>query len=121
MVVGATAPNEMVAIRAVAPTPWILAPGVGFQGGDLGATVRAAVRADGLGLLLPVSRGISRAADQTAEAKKLRDAINDEREKAVAEKVAKDQAVGHNGWSESKKKLADQLMEGKPIVLRTLY
>ena len=31
MVVGATAPTEMAAIRAVAPTPWILAPGVGFQ------------------------------------------------------------------------------------------
>eukprot|EP00240_Pyramimonas_obovata_P001266 CAMPEP_0118925442 /NCGR_PEP_ID=MMETSP1169-20130426/3322_1 /TAXON_ID=36882 /ORGANISM="Pyramimonas obovata, Strain CCMP722" /LENGTH=489 /DNA_ID=CAMNT_0006866741 /DNA_START=257 /DNA_END=1726 /DNA_ORIENTATION=- len=111
MVVGATAPNEMVAIRKVAPDPWILAPGVGFQGGDLGATVRAAVRADGLGLLLPVSRGISRAKDQSAEAKKLRDAINDEREKAVVAKVAQEKAEGHAGWTESKKKLADQLME----------
>jgi len=111
MVVGATAPEEMVAIRKVAPEPWILAPGVGFQGGDLGATVRAAVRADGLGLLLPVSRGISRAKDQTAEAKKLRDAINVEREKAVVEKVTSEELVGHAAWSESKRSLADQLME----------
>lgn len=31
LVVGATAPAEMAEIRSVAPTPWILAPGVGFQ------------------------------------------------------------------------------------------
>ena len=90
---------------------------VGFtQGGDLGATVRAAVRPDGLGLLLPVSRGISRAADPAAEALRLRDAINVERvaaaAAAAAAKDAKATAVAaEHGWSPAKRSLADGLLE----------
>ena len=60
LVVGATVPGALPAVRAVNPNAWILAPGVGAQGGDLEATVRAAVRDDGLGLLISVSRGIAR-------------------------------------------------------------
>ncbi len=63
LVVGATRPEELAAVRARSPDAWILAPGVGAQGGDLAATVAAGVRWDGLGLLVNVSRGISRAAD----------------------------------------------------------
>ncbi len=70
LVVGATHPEALAAVRRQAPDLWILAPGVGAQGGDLDAALRAGLRADGLGLLLPVSRQISRAADprQAAEA-----------------------------------------------------
>ncbi|MGQ9491019.1 MAG: orotidine-5'-phosphate decarboxylase [Anaerolineae bacterium] len=70
LVVGATHPEALAAVRRIAPDLWILAPGVGAQGGDLAAALRAGLCADGLGLLLPVSRQISRAADprQAAEA-----------------------------------------------------
>ncbi len=63
LVVGATHPGALRDVRALAPDLWILAPGVGAQGGDLAAALTAGLRADGLGLLIPVSRAISRAAD----------------------------------------------------------
>jgi uridine monophosphate synthetase len=77
LVVGATHPEALRAVRARAPELWILAPGVGAQGGDLAAAVTAGLRADGLGLLVSVSRGISRAGDPAAAARDLRDRIND--------------------------------------------
>ena len=63
LVAGATHPEALARVRQAAPTLWILAPGVGAQGGDLTAALRAGLRADGLGLLIPVSRAIARAAD----------------------------------------------------------
>lgn len=67
LVVGATAPAELRAIRAVAPELPFLVPGVGAQGGDAAATLRdAPVRASGSPpggwLLVNVSRGIAGAA-----------------------------------------------------------
>jgi len=76
LVVGATDVTALGRVRAAAPTSWILAPGVGFQGGDLRAALAAGLRPDGSGMLLPVSRGISRAADPAAAARALRDDIN---------------------------------------------
>jgi len=63
LVVGATHPDALRRVRQIAPELWILAPGVGAQGGELDVALRAGVRADGLGLLVPVSRAISRAAN----------------------------------------------------------
>jgi len=63
LVVGATHPDALRRVRQIAPELWILAPGVGAQGGELDAALRAGVREDGLGLLIPVSRAISRAAN----------------------------------------------------------
>lgn len=63
LVVGATAPGALQRARAEAPQAWILAPGVGAQGGSLAEAVRAGLRDDGLGLLVSVSRGVSRAED----------------------------------------------------------
>ena len=71
LVVGATHPEALAAVRKVAPELWILAPGVGAQGGDLEAALQAGLRADGLGLLIPVSRQISRAADPRQAAREL--------------------------------------------------
>ena len=71
LVVGATHPEALAAVRKVAPDLWILAPGVGAQGGDLEAALRAGLRVDGLGLLIPVSRQISRAADPRQAAREL--------------------------------------------------
>lgn len=47
LVVGATYPAEIEKVRAIAPTLPLLIPGVGAQGGDAVATVRAGWRADG--------------------------------------------------------------------------
>lgn len=80
LVAGATHPQALGRIRAAAPDLWILAPGVGAQGGDLQAALRAGLRADGLGLLVPVSRAISQAGDPRRAAEALRRAINAERE-----------------------------------------
>ena len=46
LVVGATYPAEIERVRAVAPTLPLLIPGVGAQGGDAVATVKAGWRAD---------------------------------------------------------------------------
>jgi uridine monophosphate synthetase len=71
LVVGATRPDDVAAVRARVPSAWILAPGVGAQGGDLAATVRAGRRADGLGILVNASRGLSRSADPGSAAAEL--------------------------------------------------
>ena len=71
LVVGATFPAEMARVRALAPGLWFLVPGVGRQGGDLHATLAAGLRADGLGLLINVSRGIASASDPRAEAARI--------------------------------------------------
>jgi orotidine-5'-phosphate decarboxylase len=69
LVVGATAPAELAAIRAVAPTLAFLVPGVGAQGGEIApimvdgpARGGPAGSAPGGALLVNVSRGIARAA-----------------------------------------------------------
>jgi orotidine-5'-phosphate decarboxylase len=69
LVVGATAPAELAAIRAIAPGLAFLVPGVGAQGGEVGpvladglATEAPAGGRPGGGLLVNVSRGIARAA-----------------------------------------------------------
>lgn len=69
LVVGATAPGELAAIRVTAPGLAFLVPGVGAQGGDEGPVLEhgrasrgpVAARAGG-GLLVNISRGISTAA-----------------------------------------------------------
>jgi orotidine-5'-phosphate decarboxylase len=49
LVVGATYPAEIERVRALAPTLPLLIPGVGAQGGDAAATVRAGLRVDAAG------------------------------------------------------------------------
>ena len=80
LVVGATHPDALARIREIAPDLWFLAPGVGAQGGDLPAALQAGLRPDGLGMLIPVSRGISRAEHPQAAAVALREKINSCRE-----------------------------------------
>lgn len=77
LVVGATQPQALARVRALlAGRPcWILAPGVGAQGGDLNAALAAGLDADGSGLLIPVSRHVIYADDPRAAARRLRDEI----------------------------------------------
>ncbi len=84
LVVGATYPTEMAKIREVAPGMTFLVPGIGAQGGDIGATVKAGLRSDGKGLILASSRAILYSADPGAAARETRDAIQGAREAAVA-------------------------------------
>ena len=69
LVVGATAPSELAAVRALAPALAFLVPGVGAQGGDLPAVLGDGPAVAGLAgtaaggaLLVNVSRGIAGAA-----------------------------------------------------------
>src|SRR3982751_879837 len=67
LVVGATYPNEIERVRAIAPTLPLLIPGVGAQGGDAVATVRAGWRQQDGRTVGPIvvssSRGILYASD----------------------------------------------------------
>jgi uridine monophosphate synthetase len=74
--VGATDPAALARVRAAAPDLWLLAPGVGAQGGNLEAALGAGLREDKLGVLVTASRSIARADDQGQAAAELRDAIN---------------------------------------------
>lgn len=87
LVVGATHPDALHHVRAVAPDLWILAPGVGAQGGDLNAALAAGLRRDGLGLLVPVSRTLARADDPRAAARALVNAMTEARQQAVSRPV----------------------------------
>lgn len=86
LVVGATAPVALQKVRRVAPEHWILAPGVGAQGGSAAAAVGAGIRADGSGLLLAVSRAIFEAPDPASVAAELHAAI--ERTRSFGTSVA---------------------------------
>jgi len=77
LVVGATDPSALEKARAACGKDvWILAPGVGAQGGDLEQSCMAGMNGSGTGMLIPVSRGISRAEDPGKKAQELKEAIN---------------------------------------------
>ena len=75
LVVGATHVEATKRVRAVAPDLWFLAPGVGAQGGELESALKAGLRKDGKGMLIPISRGISRAEKPGLVAAEIRDQI----------------------------------------------
>ena len=81
LVVGATYPAEIERVRQVAPTVPLLIPGVGAQGGDAAATVRAGWRPDAPIIvnssraILYASAGEDFAAAARAEAMRTRDLL----------------------------------------------
>jgi orotidine-5'-phosphate decarboxylase len=58
LVVGATFPEELARVRALAADLPLLVPGIGAQGGDVEATVRAGQTAGGTGMVINSSRAI---------------------------------------------------------------
>ncbi len=87
LVVGATYPAEIERVRALAPTLPLLIPGVGAQGGDAVATIRAGYRTQGGATTGPVivnssravlyaSGGADFAAAARAEALRTREVLN---------------------------------------------
>jgi uridine monophosphate synthetase len=51
--------HALAAIRRELPDVWLLAPGIGAQGGRIDRAISAGMRADGMGILLNISRGIT--------------------------------------------------------------
>ena len=92
LVVGATYPKELEAVRTVARHATFLIPGIGTQGGDLEASLNSGLNDRGTGVLINSSRGIIYASNgddfqDAAKAASLRlhDQISDYRQS--------------NGWS----------------------
>jgi orotidine-5'-phosphate decarboxylase len=91
LVVGATYPAEIERVRQVAPTVPLLIPGVGAQGGDAVATVKAGWRADGP-IIVNSSRAILYASDGEGYAEAARREARRTRDVLEA---ARQQAIGH--------------------------
>lgn len=72
LVVGATQASFIKEIREIAPNLPFLIPGIGAQGGETKATLRAA----GKNCIINASRSIIYSSDPKAQAKQLRDEIN---------------------------------------------
>ncbi|MBN1696010.1 MAG: orotidine-5'-phosphate decarboxylase [Spirochaetales bacterium] len=68
LVVAGNDPGSLEAVRSMFPHIWILSPGIGAQGGDAEAAVRAGIRNDGGGLIINVSRSIACADDPAKKA-----------------------------------------------------
>ncbi|HEX4844470.1 MAG TPA: orotidine-5'-phosphate decarboxylase [Limnobacter sp.] len=82
LVVGATYPEEIKAVRALVGDAPLLVPGIGAQGGDLANTVKNGLCSQGWGLLINSSRAILYASGKAnfasaaaGEARNTRDAI----------------------------------------------
>lgn len=83
LVVGATFPKELGEVRAIVGDMPLLVPGIGAQGGDVEATLRAGRSDDGTGLIVNSSRAILYAGDSAdfperarAAALQTRDEVN---------------------------------------------
>lgn len=86
LVVGATYPEQLAAVRQRCPDLPVLLPGVGAQAGDLDASLAAGLDRQGAGLIVSASRGViyagagrDFAARSRAVAQALRDSINSRR------------------------------------------
>jgi orotidine-5'-phosphate decarboxylase len=92
LVVGATYPEELAKVRAaVGAAMPILVPGIGAQGGDVAASVKAGLGGANAPTIISTSRvvlfassGEDFAAAARAEASKLRDEINEYRKETAA-------------------------------------
>lgn len=111
LVVGATYPDAIRAVREATPEPWFLVPGIGAQGGALEETIAAGLRADDMGLLINVGRGISLAESPQAAARQFRDDINRAR---ASMKGSTHPATGSDDW----KHAANQTATDSPATTR---
>ena len=82
VVMGATAPDEVALVRRRFPKQPFLLPGIGRQGGDVEATVRAAFTGDSASCLVAVAGAIMCADDPRAAALSWRDRIRSAAEHA---------------------------------------
>jgi len=75
LVVGATAPEQVAEVRRATALPFLL-PGVGAQGGDVEAAVRAAWNGDPASCLVAASRSVIYAQSPASEAARLKAQLN---------------------------------------------
>jgi orotidine-5'-phosphate decarboxylase len=75
LVVGATAPDQIVEVRRATHLPFLI-PGVGAQGGDVDGSVRGAWNGDRASALVSSSRSVMYAKSPAHEAEALRRQIN---------------------------------------------
>lgn len=87
LVVGATLPDILREARALIGTMPVLAPGLGSQGAELAAAVRAGVSARGRDLILSASRSVIFSEDPAREARHLRDEINAHRRSLITDNL----------------------------------
>jgi orotidine-5'-phosphate decarboxylase len=88
LVTGATYPEQLGAVRQVAPRLPFLVPGIGAQQGDVHAVVAAGLDADGAGIVVNASRGViyaSNGADWQMAAREAAIALHDQLEAARQE------------------------------------
>jgi len=84
LVVGATFPKEIETVRAIVGDMPLLIPGIGAQGGDVEATVKAGRTANGTGMLINSSRAIIYASKGEDYAQAAATAARETREKINA-------------------------------------
>ena len=91
LVVGATYPEELARVRALAPQMPFLVPGVGAQGGEVAQVVERGQTASGTGLIISSSRAILYAGQglefsdaARGAAQSLRESINRQRRASVS-------------------------------------
>lgn len=93
VVIGATAPSEAAAVRSAFPDLPFLLPGVGRQGGDAGAAVRAAFTGDPASCLVAVAGAIMFADDPRSSAISWRDQLR----RAAEPMAGRQQPIGPKG------------------------
>lgn len=92
LVVGATYPDDLAVVRGLCPDVPVLLPGVGAQGGDLEASLRAGVDGRGRGLLVSISRGIIYASKDPASF------AEEARQAALGYRSRIDDVLSEEGW-----------------------
>jgi uridine monophosphate synthetase len=105
LVVGATYPQHLARVRAICPKMWILLPGIGAQGGELGGSLAAGLDDEGSGVLVNVSRAVGQAPGPSRAAREFRDRINEARREAG-------RARGAPGRMPPRADLADEIALG---------
>jgi len=88
LVVGATYPQELARVRAIAQGLPLLVPGIGAQGGDVDATLSAGLDAGGAGLVINSSRAILYAGSGETFAQQARQAAIETRDRIEAARRA---------------------------------
>jgi len=81
LVVGATVPDELRRVRSIVGDLPLLVPGIGAQGGDVVATVRAGIDSTGHGMMINSSRAVlyaSSGADWIDAARRVAETTRDE-------------------------------------------
>lgn len=79
LVVGATYPDELKQVRQIVGEMTLLVPGIGAQGGEVAATVKAGLNSQATGLIINSARAIIFADDPRGGAQDLQQAINQHR------------------------------------------